>query len=30
MSYEVYKKICEELFEGKGDDYTFTPVFLTL
>ena len=30
MSYEVYKKICELLFEEKGDDYTFTHVFLTL
>ena len=30
ISYEVYKKICELLFEGEGDDYAFTHVFLTL
>ena len=28
MSYEVYKNICELLFEGEGDDYVFTHVFL--
>ena len=30
MSYEEYKKLCELLFEGKGDDSTFAHVFLTL
>ena len=30
MSYEVYMKLCELLFEGEGDDYAFTHVFLTL
>ena len=30
MSYEVYKNICEFLFEGEGDDYAFAHVFLTL
>ena len=30
MSYEVYKKLCELLFEGEGYDYTFAHVFLTL
>ena len=30
MSYEVNKKLCELLFEGEGDYYAFTYVFLTL
>ena len=30
MRYEVYKKLCELLFEEEGDDYTFAHVFLTL
>ena len=30
ISYEVYTKIFELLFEGEGDDYEFTNVFLTL
>ena len=30
MIYEVYKKLCELLFEGEVDDYSFTHVFLTL
>ena len=30
MSYEVYKKLCELLFEGEGDDYAFSHMFLTL
>ena len=30
MSYEVYKKLCELLFGGEGDDYAFAHVFLTL
>ena len=30
MSYEVYKKLCELLFEGEGDAYAFTHVFLKL
>ena len=29
-SYELYKKLCELLFEGEGDDYAFSHVFLTL
>ena len=30
MSYEVYNKLWEFLFEGEGDDYAFTHLFLTL
>ena len=30
MSYEVYKKLCEFIFEGEGDDYAFAHVFLKL
>ena len=30
MSYEVYKKLCGLLFEGEGDAYAFTLVFLKL
>ena len=30
MRYDVYKKLCELLFEGEGDDYAFTHLFLTL
>ena len=30
MSYEIYKKLCDLLFEGEGDGYAFTHVFLTL
>ena len=30
MSYDMYKKICELLFDGEGDDYAFTHMFLTL
>ena len=30
MSYEVYKNLCGLLFEGEGDDYACTHVFLTL
>ena len=30
MNFEVYKKICEFLFEGEGDDYAFAHVFITL
>ena len=30
ISYGVYKKLCELLFEGEGDDYAFTHMFLTL
>ena len=30
MSYNVYKKLCELLFEGEGDDYAFAHVFLAL
>ena len=30
MSYEVYKKLCELLFEGQGDEYAFYQVFIVL
>ena len=30
MSYEVYKKLFELLFEGEGNGYAFAHVFLTL
>ena len=30
MSYEVYKKLWELLFEGEGDDYAFAHVFLAI
>ena len=30
MSYEVYKKLCELIFEGEADDYAFSHVFLML
>ena len=30
ISYEVYKKLSEFLFDGEGDDYALTHVFLTL
>ena len=30
MGYEVYKKLCKLLFQGEGDEYTFTYVFITL
>ena len=30
MSYEVYKKLCEFIFEGEGDDYAFAHVILKL
>ena len=30
MSYEVYKKLCELLFEEEGDDYAFAHVILKL
>ena len=30
MSYEVYKKLCELLFGGEGDDYAFAHVFLAI
>ena len=30
MSYEVYKKLCELLFEGENDDCAFAHMFLTL
>ena len=30
MSYEAYKKLCELLYEGEGDDYSFAHTFLTL
>jgi len=30
MSFEVYSKLCDLLFIGKGDDYLFAHAFLTL
>ena len=30
MSFEVYKRLCEELFNGKGDDFLFARAFLTM
>ena len=30
MGYEVYKKLCELLFEREGNDYVFAHVFLNL
>ena len=30
ISCEVYKKLCELIFEGEGDDYAFAHVFLML
>ena len=30
MSYEGYKKLCEFIFEGEGDDDAFIHLFLTL
>ena len=30
MSYEVYKRICEILFESDDDDYLFAHTFLTM
>ena len=30
MSYEVYKKLCELLFEGEDYEYEITHVFLKL
>ena len=30
MSYEVYKNLCELLFQGEGDDYALNHMFLTL
>ena len=30
MSFEVYKILCEELYNGKGDDYLFARAFLTM
>ena len=30
MSFEVYKRLCEELYNGKGDDYLFARALLTM
>ena len=30
MSFEVYKILCEELHNGKGDDHLFVHAFLTM
>ena len=30
MSFEVYKRLCEELYNGKGDDHLFVHAFLTM
>ena len=30
MSFEVYRKMCEELYSGEGDDYLFAHAFLTM
>ena len=30
MRFEVYKSLCEELYNGKGDDYLFAHAFLTM
>ena len=30
IRYDVYKKLCELLFEGQGDDYAFYHMFLKL
>ena len=30
MSFEVYKRLCEELYNGKGDVNVFSHVFLTM
>ena len=30
MSYEVYKKLCGFLFQGEGNDYELSPVFIVL
>ena len=30
MSFYVHKKICKELYNGKGDDYLYVHNFLTM
>ena len=30
MSFEIYRKMCEELYSGEGDDYLFAHTFLTM
>ena len=30
MNFEVYKILCEELYNGKGDDHFFAHAFLTM
>ena len=30
MSYEVYTRLCEELYNGRGDDHLFAHAFLTM
>ena len=30
IRYDVYKKLCELLFEGEDDDYAFDHMFLKL
>ena len=30
ISFGVYKRLCEELYNGKGDDYFFVHAFLTM
>ena len=30
MSFEIYRKMCEELYSGEGDDYLFAHAFLTM
>ena len=30
MIFEVYKRLCEELYNGKGDDHLFAYAFFTM
>ena len=30
ISFEVYKRLCEELYNGKGDDHLFANAFLKM
>ena len=30
MSFEVYKRLCKEIYNGKGDDHLFAHAFLEM
>ena len=30
MSFEVYKRLCEELYKGRGEDYLFVHALFTM